>query len=61
MEGQDVYRIGVLINNEKKQGLGAAIEYAFIKTGSLFRQMFVTLESLFTGSVSVFYTFSLFH
>lgn len=53
VEGQDVYRIGVLINNEKKQGLGAAIEYAFIKTGSLFRQMFVTLESLFTGSVSV--------
>ncbi len=53
VEGQDVYQIGVLISNEKRHGLGVAIEYAFVKTGSLFRQMFVTLESLFTGSVSV--------
>jgi len=53
VEDQDVYRIGVMINNEKTKGFGAAVEYAFVKTGALFRQMFITLESLFTGGVSI--------
>lgn len=53
VEGQDVYRIGVIINSEKRHGFMAAVEYAFVKTGSLFHQMIVTLESLFTGSISV--------
>ncbi len=53
VENQDVYRIGVIINSEKKHGFIAAIEYAYTKTISLFHQMVVTLESLFTGGVSL--------
>lgn len=53
IEGQKVYRIGVMINNEKRHGVIPAVEYAFGKTHALFRQMFITFGSLFNGKVTV--------
>lgn len=53
VDGSKVYRIGVKINTEVEHGFLPSIKYAFEKTGSLFRQMFITIKSLFTGGVSV--------
>ncbi|MDD6223815.1 MAG: RIP metalloprotease RseP [bacterium] len=53
VDGSKVYRIGVKLSSEVETGFMAAIDYAFTKTGSLFRQMIVTFKSLFTGNLSV--------
>ena len=47
------YVYGVGIKTEKTRGFFKAIKYTFVKMGALFRQMFVTIEALFTGGVSV--------
>ena len=45
------YRYGITISGKTKYGLINSIKYTFVKTKSLFRQMFITLGSLFTGKV----------
>ena len=45
------YRYGLTMSGETKYGLINSIKYTFVKTNSLFRQMFITLGSLFTGKV----------
>lgn len=52
-DGETIYRYGIGLNAEKKYGFINSIKYTFVKTNSLFRQMFITLGSLFTGSVKV--------
>lgn len=47
------YVYGIGIKTEKTRGFFKAIKYTFVKMGALFRQMFVTIEALFTGGVSV--------
>ena len=47
------YVYGLSLKSEKTKGFVNARKYTFVKTNSLFRQMFVTIESLFTGKVSV--------
>ena len=54
VEGQDTYVIGITMGTtEIERGLGASLRYMFIKMGSLFRQMFVTIQGLFTGGIGV--------
>lgn len=53
VDGNKIYRIGVKVNNEVNHGFIPAIKYAFEKTGSLFRQMAITIKGLFTGGLSV--------
>ena len=53
VDGNKIYRIGVGIFSDVDHGLMPAVKYAFEKTGSLFRQMIITLKGLFTGGVSV--------
>ncbi len=50
---QTVYRYGIGLKSTKEYGLGKAIKYVFVKSGSLFKQMFVTVGYLFTGRLSL--------
>lgn len=53
-DDKENYVIGVTMgSSEIKRGLGAAIEYMFVKTGALFKQMFITIQGLFTGGIGV--------
>ena len=53
VDGNKIYRVGVVISNEVNHGFISAVKYAFEKTGSLLRQMVITLKGLFTGGLSV--------
>lgn len=48
------YMIGVTMGSDKvEHGILSSINYMFRKTGSLFKQMFITIKGLFTGGISV--------
>lgn len=51
VDDEERYIYGIGMQGEKRQGLGAALEYTVVKTGSLFKQMGVTLLNLFTGNI----------
>lgn len=52
--GKEVsYRYGMVINQKKTTGFVNAIKYTFKKTGSIFKQMAVTVKCLFTGGVKL--------
>ncbi len=54
IDGETTYKIGVLMGStETKRGLGESIHYMFVKTGSLFKQMFITIKGLFTGGIGI--------
>lgn len=52
-EEAESYVYGIATDNTKRKGLNSALDYTFYKTKSLFRMMFKTIGSLFTGGVSV--------
>ena len=51
--GKITYKYGVGLKTVKLTGIANSFNYAVVKSGSLFKMMFRTLESLFTGGVSV--------
>lgn len=55
IEKDDVitYRYGINLSGEKEYGIFPALEYMVRKTGSLFKQMFKTVEYLFTGTIRI--------
>lgn len=53
VDGSKVYKIGVTIGGETNRGFVETIKYTFVKTGALFKQMFITFRSLFTGVLGV--------
>ncbi len=52
-DGQEHYVYGLSLEKESRYGFVETIEYAVVQTGSLFKQMFITLGSLFTGGLQV--------
>lgn len=52
-DGTVTYKFGLGLDTTPQYGLGVSFQYAINKTGSLFRIMFETLKSLFTGQVGV--------
>lgn len=53
-EGEKSYVVGITMGStEVSRGLVDTIKFTFVKTGSLFKQMFITFKSLFDGSVKV--------
>lgn len=52
-EGEITYKFGIIYEPLKEKGIGNAIKYAFVKMGALFKQMVITLKSLFTGKLGV--------
>ena len=53
VEGQEIYRVGVVSAGKQERGIIPSIKYAFNRVGVLFRQMIITLKGLFTGGLSV--------
>ena len=49
----DNYVIGVGLSPQIEKGVGKSIKYAFNEEGAIFKQMFIVIKSLFTGSVKV--------
>lgn len=47
------YKYGISLAQEKTKGIGRAFAYTYKKTGSIFKQMYVTVSQLFTGGISV--------
>lgn len=47
------YQYGIGLKTKKEYGIGKAFGYMITKTGSLFRQMFVTVGYLFTGRIGI--------
>ena len=52
-DDQVTYVYGIGFKEKKEYGLGHALNYMVTKTGALFRQMWVTVASLFTGGIKV--------
>lgn len=50
---ETTYRYGIGIEQEKTHGFANAITYTAKKTGSIFKQMAVTVGSLFTGGIKL--------
>ena len=53
VDGTTLYRVGIISEGEVEHGFIAAVKYSFVKLGSLYRQMIITLKGLFTGGLSV--------
>ncbi len=47
------YKYGIGLQSKQKYGFVNSIQYTYVKTTSLFKQMIVTVQSLFTGGVKV--------
>lgn len=52
-DGSKQYLYGIQLTSKSERGFFASIKYSFQKSGAIFRQMWVTLGSLFTGKVGV--------
>ena len=52
-DGETSYQYGITVKGEKKYGFVNSIKYTVVKTGSLFKQMWITVVKLFTGGVKV--------
>lgn len=50
-DNDETYKYGIGIEQEKTYGIGNAFVYTYAKTMSIFKQMFITVKSLFTGGV----------
>lgn len=50
---ETTYKYGISLKTEKEYGLLSSIRYTAVKTKSLFKQMGVTIQQLFTGGVKV--------
>ena len=53
VDGNTIYRVGIISEGKVEHGIFASIKYAFTKLGSLYRQMVITLKGLFSGGLSV--------
>ena len=51
VDGEERYLYGIGMQGEEQHGLLASLKYTVVKTGSLFKQMGVTLLNLFTGGI----------
>lgn len=51
LDGETRYVYGIGMVGEEQHGLLASLKYTVVKTGSLFKQMGVTLINLFTGGI----------
>ena len=50
-KGEESYRYGIGMQQERTKGIGNAFIYTFKKTKSIFKQMFITVGYLFTGGI----------
>lgn len=53
VDGKVTYRYGIGMVQEKTYGVWSAIQFTYKKTGSIFKQMAVTVGYLFTGGIKI--------
>lgn len=53
VDDKETYVFGIDLKAPIEKGFGKAVKYAFVKTGALFKQMFVVIGNLFTGGLKV--------
>ena len=53
VDGEEVYKYGFSLVNEKKHDFFEAVKYSFVKTGNLVSQMFNIIKYLVTGKLSL--------
>lgn len=53
VDGKTTYRYGIGMQQEKTYGVLSAIQFTYKKTGSIFKQMAVTVGYLFTGGIKI--------
>ncbi len=51
--GETTYKYGISIEQKKKYGFINSVKYTFKKTGSIFKQMAITVGYLFTGGIKL--------
>ncbi len=52
-KGTTSYKYGIGLQSTERHGFITSVKYTYVKTCSLFKQMWVTVKSLFTGVVKV--------
>lgn len=52
-DGEEVYRYGIAMKQEREKGFVSAIKYTGKKTASIFKQMTVTVAWLFSGHIKL--------
>lgn len=52
-EGNETVVFGIGQETERKRGIGVALKYAFVKTGSILSSMVMIIGSLITGNLSL--------
>ncbi len=52
-DGTTQYQYGISLKNTREHGFLSTVKFTFVKTGSLFKQMFLTIGNLFTGGIKV--------
>ena len=53
VEGQKVYRVGIISAGKTEHGFIPAVKYTFTRFASIYRQMFLTIKGLFSGGLSI--------
>lgn len=53
VDGETAYQYGIGMSQEKEYGVVSAVKFTVNKTGSIFKQMAVTVGYLFTGGISL--------
>lgn len=53
VKGEEAYKYGIGVQQEKTHGFVAALTYTYKKTVSIFKQMFITVGYLFTGRIKL--------
>ena len=53
VDGETIYQYGIGMEQEVEHGIFSAIRWTFKKTGSIFKQMGVTVYYLFTGGIGL--------
>ncbi len=49
----EIYRYGFSLDNSVENGFLASLKFAFVKTGNLIEQMYITISSLITGKLKL--------
>lgn len=53
VDGETIYQYGIGMEQEVEHGIFSAIRWTFKKTGSIFKQMGITVYYLFTGGIGL--------
>ncbi len=53
IDNEEYYKYGITFTTDVNHGIGSAIEFAFVKFGSIFNSMFVVIGNLINGNLGL--------